>query len=229
MVLQFDKGPYDVTENLVISNLTHRYLWGPAVDQLLADETVYWTPPVIEEEVEVAPGYFTTSALDWALGDHQGTIHDWVNNSAALVDHAIFDAYGRQIDSQVKPFNFQGTYRDSFTGLERHDKRWYNPEIGRWMSRDWIPDDYSNMYRGMGNAVSVYTDPSGLEWYYPWTWFNGWYSKEKGDKEWNKGENEERAVVQKLNKILGTSCTSMSGFTPAERGQIAGARGTATF
>ena len=34
IVMQFDGG----SGNLAAANLSHRYLWGPAVDQLMADE-----------------------------------------------------------------------------------------------------------------------------------------------------------------------------------------------
>jgi hypothetical protein len=55
---------------LTAANLTDRYLWGPKVDQLLADEQV------------------TSLAADgnvlWTLGDNQNTIRDVVDCFASV-------------------------------------------------------------------------------------------------------------------------------------------------
>jgi RHS repeat-associated protein len=59
--------------------------------------------------------------------------------------------------------SWTGRYFDPVTGLQWNRARWYNPEIGRWMSRDHIPDDPQHMGRYVGNAPSMNTDPSGLE------------------------------------------------------------------
>lgn len=48
VVLQFDKA---TTGDLEASDLSHRYLWGPAVDQLLADEQVDWSNEEADGEV----------------------------------------------------------------------------------------------------------------------------------------------------------------------------------
>ena len=45
-----------------MSNLSHRYLWGPEVDQLFADEQV--------------TSLTTAGNTLWALSDHLGTIKD---------------------------------------------------------------------------------------------------------------------------------------------------------
>jgi hypothetical protein len=65
IVLQFDKtGSGDVAA----TDLSHRYLWGTGVDQILADEQVHydWTP----ED-------YITDALLWPLGDHLGSVRQF--------------------------------------------------------------------------------------------------------------------------------------------------------
>jgi RHS repeat-associated protein len=141
--------------------LTDRYLWGPAVDQILADEGF---TPTTSGEMPTASG--TTY---WAITDNQGTVHDLVNY-AALVDHLVFDAFGNL--SSGGPFTFQheGTYYDEYTGLEYHSDpstgiagRWYNPSIQRWMSPDPAGLTFdSNAYRYCDNSPTNYVDPSGL-------------------------------------------------------------------
>ena len=73
--------------------LAHRYVWGPAVDQILADEQV--TDPT-------APGNIV-----WPLTDHLNTVRDLASYDAdtdttTIVNHLIYDAYGR-ITSQSDP------------------------------------------------------------------------------------------------------------------------------
>ena len=66
--------------------------------------------------------------------------------------------------SYVDAYLLQGTRRDSSTGLDYHDARWYDPNAGSWISRDpggFVMGD-ANLYRAMGNALTDYVDPSGL-------------------------------------------------------------------
>jgi YD repeat-containing protein len=68
--------------------LTHRYLWGPAVDQLLADEEV--------------TSLAAAGTVSWALGDHQNTVRDVVQSSGgttSVVNHNAYDSFGNQLTS----------------------------------------------------------------------------------------------------------------------------------
>jgi RHS repeat-associated protein len=125
MVLQLDgtgNAPLDE------SNLSHRYLWGPAVDMLLADEHVDWTDTTADGDVY------------WALTDHLGTPRDWIDDEGELIDHAINDSFGNMLEESSVDTSFQwtGRWRDPLTGLQFNHARWYNPEIQRWMSEDRI-------------------------------------------------------------------------------------------
>jgi RHS repeat-associated protein len=156
IVLQFDVAG---TGALTAANLSHRYLWGPAVDQLLADE-------------QVANG----DLVVWALGDNQNTVRDlatYSNGVTTVVNHRVFSAYG-QLVSQTNAavdclFAYTGRPLDTATGLQNNDNRWYNAIIGRWLSQDPLglgPD--TNPYRYCGNEPTSRTDPRGLEWVWPW-------------------------------------------------------------
>jgi hypothetical protein len=92
IVLQFDKeGSTSTPSNAGDTNLTHRYLWGTGVDQILADEQVHydWTP----ED-------YITDALLWPLGDHLGSVRDAVDNSGTVRIHRAYDAW-RSRDSTL--------------------------------------------------------------------------------------------------------------------------------
>jgi RHS repeat-associated protein len=167
IVLQFDgTGNAD----LEYEDLSHRYLWGPVVDMLLADEQVDWSDTVAD-----GPVY-------WMLADHLGTIRDVVDNDGELRRHNVFDSFGNftgatyydiygEVIGGTNPgadpeavqqsFYFTGVYRDPITGLQWNRARWYNPEIQRWMSEDPIKDGF-NWQIYVTNAPTMYTDDTGL-------------------------------------------------------------------
>jgi RHS repeat-associated protein len=151
IVLEFDKTGGG---SLATADLARRYLWGPAVDQLLADEDV---------------NSLTDAALNqvrWPLTDHLGTPRDWISSSGALLDHAEYDSFGRRLDTDAINVAFEWTarYRDPLTGLQYNDGRWYNPAIQRWMSEDPIgfAGGDGNLGRYVGNGPTMFVDPSGL-------------------------------------------------------------------
>lgn len=151
-------------------DLSHRYLWGPAVDQLLSDEQVDWSDSDADGEVL------------WALTDHLGSVRDVVDSNGDLRIHRAFDAFGNvtnetHYDTSGTPvtsgqsgyvdidFAFTGRYFDEDTGLQNNLNRWYDPLIGRWISEDPIGFEAGdpNLYRYVWNAPTRFIDPSGLE------------------------------------------------------------------
>ena len=82
VALQFDRTG---TGSATAANLSHRYLWGKAVDQLLADEHVN--------------GLATPGDVVWPLVDHLNTTRDLATYDAGtdtttIANHRTFDAYG---------------------------------------------------------------------------------------------------------------------------------------
>ncbi len=157
IVLQFDKtGAGDAAA----SDLSHRYLWGPAVDQLLADDQLQGTPQVV-----------------WTFGDNQNTVCDlavYSGGVTTIVNDRVFSAYG-QLLSQTNPqtslpaavdclFGFTGQAYDSATGLQNNLNRWYDAGAGDWMSEDPIgfAGGDANLYRYCGNSPLDAYDSFGL-------------------------------------------------------------------
>ena len=73
------------------SNLADRYLWGPAVDQILADEQV--------------TSLGTAGNVIWPLADNLGTVRDLaqynsVPDTTTIANHRVYNAYG-QLTSQT--------------------------------------------------------------------------------------------------------------------------------
>ncbi len=61
-------------------------------------------------------------------------------------------------------FAFTGRWFDKATGLQNNLNRWYDPQIGRWLSEDPISfaGGDANLYRYVGNQPTGYIDPNGL-------------------------------------------------------------------
>ncbi|MGI6417850.1 MAG: RHS repeat domain-containing protein [Thermoguttaceae bacterium] len=164
--------------------VTNRYLWGPAVDQILADEQVQFDG---------------SSAVLWTLTDHLNTVRDLAVQDAetgvtTIANHIVYDAFGR-VTSQTNPtvatlFGFTARPFDRDTGLQNNLNRWYDAETGTWISED--PKGFAaadaNLYRYVGNEVTTTVDPTGLqivvEWNPPprpswYPWWMPWYDSER--------------------------------------------------
>ncbi len=150
-VLQFDGN--------AAADLSHRYLWGPAVDQLLADETV---DDGGAEDVL------------WAFTDWQGSVrhlasYDESTSVTSIENHKFYDAFGNvasETNSAVDTiFGYTGRMWDDDIDLQNNLNRWYDSEVGRFVSED--PIDFlagdPNWYRYVGNSPGMAVDPSGLE------------------------------------------------------------------
>ena len=74
------------------------------------------------------------------ISDHLGSPRLVVNTSdGTIVQRMDYDAFGRVITDTnpgFQPFGFAGGLYDSHTGLVRFGARDYDPETGRWTSRD---------------------------------------------------------------------------------------------
>lgn len=160
MVLAFDGS----------GNLTDRFLNGPAVDQILADEN-YSSP--------TASPSAAGNTL-WMLTDNQGTVRDIVDSSGTDVDHLTYDSFGKLTGgalyfgaTDVIFAGYTGSFYDSATGLVHDGTRWYSPNLQRWPTPDPSglgPD--SNPYRYVENDPGNFDDPWGEQaatgGSYPW-------------------------------------------------------------
>ncbi len=96
-------------------------------------------------------------------------------------NHAVLDANGQDIVNMqhignLNPFRYRSYYYDTETGLYYLQTRYYDPELGRFISQDSIEyADYEsvnglNLYAYCGNNPVMYVDPSGMKakWYEIW-------------------------------------------------------------
>lgn len=132
------------------NTLTMRYLYGPAVDMILARRD-------------------TSGIVAWYLADHLGTVRDLVNTSGTVLDHVSYSAYGKVTaesnSSNGDRFKFTGREYDSETGQHHYRARPYDGATGRFSRIDPIGFRAadSNLYRYVGNEPGRFTDPLGLQ------------------------------------------------------------------
>ena len=127
---------------------THRYLYGPGVDQVLADET--------------------PTSVNWALVDNQGSVRDVIDSNGQVLNHIVYDSYG-QVTSETNAsfdfrFGYTGRERDRETGLQYNRARYYDPSTGAFIGQDPIgfAAGDANLYRYVGNSPLIAIDPFGL-------------------------------------------------------------------
>jgi RHS repeat-associated protein len=128
---------------------THRYLYGIGVDQVLASER--------------------GGTVVWALSDNQGTVRDVVDGNGTILNHVVYDSFGKvvsQSDASVEfRYGYTGREQDGETGLDYYHARYYDSVNGRFISED--PIGFSardgNLYRYVFNNSVNYIDPSGKD------------------------------------------------------------------
>jgi RHS repeat-associated protein len=142
------------------TNLTHRYLWSDQVDELLADS--------------VLTNLTTAGNALWALSDHLGTIRDIADytsgtDSTAVTNHRVYNSYGKLISETNSAvdliFGFTGKQYDDATGLQHNLFRWYDSNLGQWLSEDPLSFGAGdeNVRRYVGNGPSQVVDRLGLQ------------------------------------------------------------------
>ncbi len=147
--------------------ITDRYLYGPAVDQILADET-YSSP-------SAAPTSAGTTFVP--LTDNEGSVRDveqynFTTNAADNVEHIVYNSFGAKLSdtgSVTFAFGFQDEYTDSVSADQLHGVRWFDPATQRWLTQDPAGLTFgTNPYVADGNSPTNFTDPSGLcPWWVP--------------------------------------------------------------
>jgi RHS repeat-associated protein len=139
------------------ADLTHRYLWGPVIDQILADEAV--------------SSLASAGEVLWPLTDHLGTPRDLAEydpgtDDTSIANHRRYDAYGFLVSETNGNINlligYTGRPFDESTGLNNHWHRWFTFHV--WLNEDpigFVAGD-TNLIRYVDNDPTNATDPSGL-------------------------------------------------------------------
>jgi RHS repeat-associated protein len=109
--------------------------------------------------------------LMWYQCDHLGTPQELTDQNGEVVWSAQYNAWGRAIGQHsssaqrhglTNPIRFQGQYHDHETSLHYNRHRYYDPAVGRFITRD--PISYAGGINFYQYAISPtqWVDPNGL-------------------------------------------------------------------
>jgi RHS repeat-associated protein len=115
---------------------------------------------IMGEQIGGAPYYYTR--------DHLGSVREVTDNVGAVRARYDYDPYGRVTKLQGDldaDFQYAGYYRHAATGLNLTLFRAYDPNSGRWLSRDPLGEIAGvNLYGYVGNDPVLRMDIYGLDW-----------------------------------------------------------------
>ena len=99
--------------------------------------------------------------------DHNGNIIVYVSETGSIAAQYTYDPYGNIIESSgpladVFSFGFSTQYHDRETGMVGYKRRFYHPDLGRWLNRDPIEEEGGeNLYAFCRNSPQLYVDVNG--------------------------------------------------------------------
>ena len=107
----------------------------------------------------------TGSSVNYFLSDHLGSTNGLTNSSGSVTASNSYDSFGNTTNASFPSrYQFTGREFDNFTGLQFSRARFYDPNLGRFISED--PIGFSggdiNLYGYVRNNPLNLTDPEGL-------------------------------------------------------------------
>ncbi|VHO05230.1 tRNA3(Ser)-specific nuclease WapA precursor [Candidatus Rhabdochlamydia sp. T3358] len=154
-------------ENLVYDALGRRLQKGHTSYLYIDDEEIGSFEAMQPQELKI-PGHQNIVAIEIKnrpyapVQDVQGTIRyliDW--KTKKIAQENTCDAFGSGLTDAI-PYAYAGKRYDAKTNLVYFGKRYYDPELSRWLTRDPLgPIDHSNLYQYVFNNPFAYRDPTG--------------------------------------------------------------------
>ncbi len=99
------------------------------------------------------------------LQDHLGSTIGLTDSSGTVSSSASYDSFGNSTNNLTTRYQFTGREFDSFTGLQYSRARWYDANLGRFISED--PIGFAggdvNLFGYVRNNPVSRIDPSGLQ------------------------------------------------------------------
>jgi RHS repeat-associated protein len=132
-------------------------------DKLPDDSFVkYVNGPGIDNKLS----YRQDGSDNYFLADHLGSTVGLADSSGNVTDLNSYDSFGNPTNTGFSSrYQFTGREYDSFTGLQFSRARFYDPNLGRFISEDPI-GFYAgdvNLYGYVKNQSLQFRDPSGLQ------------------------------------------------------------------
>ncbi|MBA9088808.1 RHS repeat-associated protein [Fontibacillus solani] len=145
----YNNGGKVISEANASNQVTANYVWGP--DRLLAKRDV------------------STNKKYYYLYNGHGDVVQIIDESGNIVNNYQYDEWGNILQQQERidnAFKYAGEIQDEETGLYYLRARYYDPEVGRFISKDTYEGQINNplslnLYTYVENNPSIYTDPTG--------------------------------------------------------------------
>lgn len=143
-VLLYD-GKNLVSEYDGAGAMTHRFVFGPGVDE-----------PLVQYD---GAG---TASKSWLYANQQGSIVAQANGSGATTSSQAYGPFGETAGTVVPRFGYTGQQYLASLGLYYYKARMYSPELGRFLQTDPIGyKDDLNWYAYVRNNPVNLVDPAG--------------------------------------------------------------------
>ncbi len=103
--------------------------------------------------------------MEYYYQDHLGSTKLVTTENGAITEEILYEPFGEQINTSEERYTYNGKERDE-TGFYYYGARSYDPQIGRFLTRDVVKGDYKipqglNRYTYCRNNPLLYTDPDG--------------------------------------------------------------------
>jgi len=122
--------------------------------------TTYFNGPGIDNHLRQTS---STAGVSYFLADHLGSTSALTDAGGNLVETNNYDSFGNSTGSTRTRYGYTGRERDPDTGQLYYRARFYDPQVGRFISED--PAGLVagiNPYLYVGNDPIQWTDASGL-------------------------------------------------------------------
>lgn len=122
----------------------------------------YQNAPGIDNKLKSSDG----NVYLYFLQDRLGSTVGLTDTESSLTDTNDYDSFGNATNSSFPTrYRFTGREFEGATGLQYSRARWYDPQIGRFISED--PIGFAggdiNLYGYVWNNPQTFTDPMGLD------------------------------------------------------------------
>lgn len=108
----------------------------------------------------------STTGVSYYLTDHLGTTAGLSDSAGSVIEQMSYDAFGNTVGSSRTRYGYTGRERDAETGRLHYRARFYDPEVGRFISEDPIGLKAGlNFFAYVDDRPLLFRDPEGLA---PW-------------------------------------------------------------
>ena len=140
-----------------------------------------WQPEGVGLDVPLSAFDLAENKTYFYHTDANKNVTELTDCEGAVVAHYEYSPFGMVTKlsgdyAATNPFRFSSEYYDSEIGLVYYNYRYYDPQLGRWLSRDSIKEDGGwNLYCFIFNDILNYFDINGTASWKPVSGTNAFY------------------------------------------------------